>query len=97
MQMTGWGGLLSSSRVGISLVRNIRDRSLGNIRDRSLGNIRDRSLGNAAVFRSNRARSRSLLVYSRKGTYRCLNFLNSRSFLSAIGLGSRPLVQEESP
>jgi len=42
MQMTGWGGLLSSSRVGISLVRNIRDRSLGN----------------AAVFRSNRARSR---------------------------------------
>jgi len=65
MQMTGWGGLLSSSRVGISLVRNIRDRSLGN--------IRDRSLGNAAVFRSNRARSRSLLVYSRKGRSRCLN------------------------
>jgi hypothetical protein len=75
-----WG--INSTRAGISLVRNSRDRSpcIGAAHSSAHPN-RGISIH---VFRSNyTVGSRGLLVDSRKGTCRCSNFLNSRSFLLA--------------
>ena len=80
-----WGLLaINSTRAGISLVRNSRDRSpcIGAAQSSAHPN-RGISIH---VFRSNyTVGSRSLLVDSRKGTCRCSNVLNSQSFLLATG------------
>jgi len=77
-------GGINSTRAGISLVRNSRDRSscIG-----AAHSSPHPDLGiSIRVFRSNHTVcSRSLSVCIRKGTCRCSNLLNSRSFLFATG------------
>ena len=74
---------INSTRAGISLVRHSRDRSpcIGAAHSNAHPN-RGISIH---VFPSNTAHNRGLLVDSRKGTCRCSNLLNSRSFLLAAG------------